>query len=283
MTRTFYPDASFEYIGSLHSKYNTMAKIYYTGDWAVLTGPVFAESPFNYGHKGLDIFNYGKWLVEALESDGRHQVHSVPSWDFYKLGPGEYEKILEEYDVLIFSDIEAKLFQLAPSFFDRSQFGSQVLTFPDRIRLTVEAVQAGKPMMFLGGWLSFNGEYGKGGWGRTRLREILPVQCLEVEDLVESTEGFYPDPDPAWAVRFPGIDFSGMPPVLGYNKTIPDANSDVILRVRETGDPLLAHGRYGKGKVLAYMSDPAPHWGCNFVFWKHYKDFWISALNLLLT
>ncbi len=37
-----------------------MAKIYYVGDWAVLTGPVFAETPFNYAHKGLDIFNYGK-------------------------------------------------------------------------------------------------------------------------------------------------------------------------------------------------------------------------------
>lgn len=32
--------------------------------------------------------------------------------DFYKLGPGEYEQILDEYDVLIFSDVEAKLFQL---------------------------------------------------------------------------------------------------------------------------------------------------------------------------
>ena len=65
-----------------------------------------------------------------------------------------------------------------------------MLTFPDRMRLTVDAVKAGTHMMFLGGWLSFNGELGKGGWGRTPLREILPVQCLEYEDLRESTEGF---------------------------------------------------------------------------------------------
>ena len=58
-----------------------MAKIYYVGDWAVLTGPVFAESPFNYEHKGLEIFNYGKWLKSALESDGKHEVESVPIWD----------------------------------------------------------------------------------------------------------------------------------------------------------------------------------------------------------
>ena len=32
-----------------------MARGYHVGDWAVLTGPVFAETPFYYSHKGLDI------------------------------------------------------------------------------------------------------------------------------------------------------------------------------------------------------------------------------------
>ncbi|NUQ77845.1 MAG: hypothetical protein HUU21_30280 [Polyangiaceae bacterium] len=61
-----------------------MAKIFYIGDWAVLMGPVFAESPFNYAPKGVDLFNYGRWLKDALESTGRHQVESVPSWEFYR-------------------------------------------------------------------------------------------------------------------------------------------------------------------------------------------------------
>ena len=120
-----------------------MAKIYYVGDWAVLTGPVFAESPFQYAPKGLEIFNYGVWLKNALESDGKHEVNSVASWDFYNMGPGDYEKILDEYDVLIFSDFEGKLFQLSPEFFDRKKFGKSILTFPDRIRLTKEAVEGG--------------------------------------------------------------------------------------------------------------------------------------------
>src|SRR5512136_2832561 len=128
-----------------------MSKIYYVGDWAVMCGPVFAETPFNYAYKGLEMYNYGTWLKEALQSSGDHQVTSVPTWDFYKLGPGEYEKILDEYDVLIFSDVEAKNFQLAPSFFDRKKFGKEVLVFPDRIRLTVEAIKLGKGAMFLGG------------------------------------------------------------------------------------------------------------------------------------
>jgi uncharacterized membrane protein len=259
-----------------------MARIYYVGDWAVLNGPVFAESPFNYGYKGLEIFNYGKWLKDALESSGKHEVISVPSWDFYRLGPGEYEKILATHDLIIFSDVEAKLFQLAPNFFDREKFGREILTFPDRIRLTIEAVKAGKSIMFLGGWLSFNGEMGKGGWGRTMLKEILPVECLEYEDLIESTEGFSAVIQEDWARKFNKIDFTTMPPILGYNKTLPREGFDVVLEIRETGDPLLAYGAIGRGNVLAYMSDPAPHWGCNFVFWKNYNQFWLNCVDLIL-
>jgi uncharacterized membrane protein len=258
-----------------------MAKIYYVGDWAVMCGPVFAETPFNYAYKGLEMYNYGNWLKEALESDGKNQVTSVPAWDFYKLGPGEYEKILTTYDVIIFSDVEAKNFQLAPSFFDRKKFGTAILTFPDRIRLTVEAIQGGMHAMFLGGWLSFSGELGKGGWNRTRLREVLPVHCLEHEDLIESTEGFTPE-QVTDHTAFAGIDFKTFPPILGYNQTMKKEGCEILLRLRETTDPLLVTGKFGQGRVLAYMSDPAPHWGCNFVFWDRYPAFWLACLNLIL-
>ncbi len=260
-----------------------MAKIYYVGDWAVLTGPVFAETPFHHSPKGLDIFNYGKWLKEALESSGKHEVESVPAWDFYnKLGPGDYERIIDQYDVMIFSDIDAKLFQLAPSFFDRQKFGEQVLTFPDRIRLTVEAVQAGKRMMFLGGWYSFTGELGKGGWGRTRLQEILPVECLPIEDLVESTEGYSLSLTDQGTAHFSDLNLSDCPPILGYNKTLIKDGSEVLLQFESTGDPALVVGKFGAGKVLAYTSDPAPHWGCNFVYWDNYSAFWNRCLQVLM-
>lgn len=259
-----------------------MAKIYYCGDWAILMGPMFAETAFNYAWKGTEIFNYGTWLKQALESTGEHQVDSVPSWDFYKLGPGEYEKLIDEYDVLIFSDVEARNFQLAPSFFDRSKFGHGQLSFPDRVRLTVEAVKAGKPMMFLGGWLSFNGECGKGGWGRTGLKEILPVRCLEWEDLRENTEGFKAEPVDAAHPFFKNLDIREMPLVLGYNIVEPREDCQVLARWMPEGDPLLAVGKFGKGRVVAYTSDPAPHWGCNFVYWDQYNQFWLNTLDLLL-
>jgi uncharacterized membrane protein len=94
-----------------------MAKIYYVGDWAVSAGPVFAETPFNYAFKGLDLYYYGRFLKNALESTGQHEVADVAAWDFYKLGPGEYEEILATYDVIVFSDVEAKNFPVSPRLF----------------------------------------------------------------------------------------------------------------------------------------------------------------------
>ena len=249
-----------------------MKKVYYIGDWAIQLGPVYAETPFNHATKGTELINYGKWLKKALEDAG-WAVTSVPTWDFYLLEPGQWEKILKEYDVIVFSDVEAKNFQLAPQFFNHRIFGTRVLTFPDRIRLTVEAVQRGTHVVFLGGWLSFNGEMGKGGWGRAGLREILPVECLDVEDLRESTEGFCAG---KWDKKHPalkGVRLDSLPPILGYNIVRPRSGCEVIASW-DTGDPMIATGRFGKGKVLVYTSDPAPHWGCNFVFWKNYGLFW---------
>lgn len=246
-----------------------------------MLGPVFAETPFNYAVKGTEIFNYGQWLKTALESSGEHQVDSVPTWDFYRNPPGRYEQILRDYDVVVFSDVESKNFQLDPSFFDRSRFGKEPLTFPDRVRLTVEAVHAGTHMMFLGGWLSFNGEMGKGGWGRTHLREILPVECLQYEDLRESTEGFRAEASAAHPA-LGDVNLATMPPILGYNIVRPREGCPVLARWLPEGDPMLAVGQFGRGRVLAYTSDPAPHWGCNFVYWNQYAAFWSSALGWLL-
>jgi uncharacterized membrane protein len=259
-----------------------MAKIYYVGDWAVMLGPVFAETPFNYAHKGTEIFNYGKWLKRAFESTGEHVVTSVPTWDFYRLGPGEFEQVLDDYDVLVFSDVEAKNFQLAPQFFDRSKFGHQPLTFPDRVRLTVSAIRGGTHAMFLGGWLSFNGEMGKGGWGRTGLASVLPATCLDIEDLRESTEGFSGQAVAPDHPTIAAVDLPQMPPILGYNIVKPRDGCQVVATWKETGDPMLAVGQFGEGRVIAYTSDPAPHWGCNFVYWDQYDAFWTSVLGWLL-
>jgi uncharacterized membrane protein len=188
---------------------------------------------------------------------------------------------LAEYDIIVFSDVEAKNFQLHPQFFNRHLFGTKVLTFPDRVRLTVEAVESGKHVMFLGGWLSFNGELGKGGWGRTQLRQILPCECLEVEDLRESTEGFTMQAAIPDHPILRGLDMDSMPPVLGYNIVRPRPGCTVVAHWQGEAHPAIAVGQFGRGRVLAYTSDPAPHWGCNFVFWQDYARLWTNVCDWL--
>jgi uncharacterized membrane protein len=258
-----------------------VVKVYYIGDWAVQIGPVYAETSFNHAAKGLDFINYGHWLMDAIQSTGEFQVTSVPTWDFYNMKPGDYEKVLATYDVVVFSDVEAKNFQLNPQFFNRHLFGTKVLTFPDRVRLTIEAVKSGVHLMFMGGWLSFNGEMGKAGWGRTPLREILPVECLDVEDLRESTEGFVAEAVEKSHPILKGVNLATMPPILGFNRVKAREGCQVIARWKGEGDPAIAVGQFGKGRVLAYTSDPAPHWGCNFVFWKQYPKLWANAVRWL--
>jgi uncharacterized membrane protein len=46
---------------------------------------------------------------------------------------------------------------------------------------------------------------------------------------------------------------------------------------------MLAVGQFGEGRVLAYTSDPAPHWGCNFVYWAEYARLWSNAIRWLQT
>jgi len=45
---------------------------------------------------------------------------------------------------------------------------------------------------------------------------------------------------------------------------------------------MLVAGKFENGRVLAYTSDPAPHWGCNFVYWNQYDRLWSNALEWLL-
>ena len=47
------------------------------------------------------------------------------------------------------------------------------------------------------------------------------------------------------------------------------------------GDPALCVGQFGKGRGLADTSDPTPHSGCNFVFWKDYAKLWTNACDWL--
>jgi uncharacterized membrane protein len=255
----------------------TLEHVLYLGDWVFHVGPIFIETPFGTETKDADLHFYGSKLVQALEPSV--EITSMANWELYRMEPNRLEKILDRSVGLIISDVEAKCFHLYPNFFDRSRRENRVIVFPDRLDAIKKWVKSGGGLMMLGGWLSFSGVQGRGGWARSRLAEALPVKCMVTEDLVESSAGFTAE---VLAPKHPlvkGLPWRSFPPIFGYNEVTAKEQGEVLVRVKETGHPLLVAGEYGKGRVLTYMSDPAPHWGLNFELWEGYSAFWRQALQ----
>jgi uncharacterized membrane protein len=110
---------------------------------------------------------------------------------------------------------------------------------------------------------------------------VLPLEILPLpDDRIEAPEGapiFEIDEDhPVTA----GIDWSETPIFMGYNRAGEIQNGGRLLgRIGEDGDPFLAVGEYGSGRVMTITSDCAPHWGSDFVRWPHYARFWNQAIR----
>lgn len=69
------------------------------------------------------------------------------------------------------------------------------------------------------------------------------------------------------------------PPLLGYVKTNRKATAQIPL-VTDTGDPLLAHWRFGLGKVTAFTSDCKSRWAALWVSdWNGYSRLWSQILR----
>ncbi|MGD2134535.1 MAG: glutamine amidotransferase [Gemmatimonadales bacterium] len=255
---------------------------WHVGNWCIHTGQRYIESPFLGPTKGVEILNYAQPLVDALAGVDEARVESEASWDLYNMSPERFAERLEWADVIVFGDVETKCLLLHPHFFNRDKWSGTYITFPDRLELLKQWVRDGGHFHMLGGWYSFSGELGKGGWGRSLFHDVLPVVCREGDDLVESTAGY--------AVRAPGahpvldgIRLEEFPPLLGFNQTALRDGADAILEIRaqDTWYPLLAAHRFGGGKVSAFTSSASPHWGINLVTWNQYARLWQQLFTRL--
>ena len=72
-----------------------------------------------------------------------------------------------------------------------------------------------------------------------------------------------------------------LPLTLGYVMTEVKPTAQLLLAV-ETGDPLLAIGRYGLGTGMAYTSDLTERWGGEWLSWNGCGKFWAQALRGVL-
>ncbi len=180
---------------------------------------------------------------------------------------------LNDYDVVILSDVGSNSLTLYPEFFE-------VPMGPDRLESIRKYVEDGGGLLMAGGWMSYQGYQRKAGYHNTPVEEALPVKIKDVDDRVEVTEGIAPEIVEKESVVFDGIEPDKWPKFLGYNSLEEDEDSNVLARIGED-EPFISLRSYGEGKTMAFASDLAPHWGTDFVDWEYYPKFWLNSLKWL--
>lgn len=255
--------------------------IWHVGNWCIHIGQTYVESPFEAPSKDVEVLNYAKPFVDALRKIPSAEVITQPSWELYHMSPREFEERLAWANIIIFGDVETKCLMLHPDFFNRTKWENRYVTFPDRFDLLREWVEKGGHFHMNGGWLSFSGELGKGGWGRSRFRDVLPVHCLQGDDLIESTSSYKVRCNHTNHKAVEGIDWKTVPPILGFNETKLKTTAEAIVEIENMGDwyPLLAEHEFGGGRVTCWMTGASPHWGLNFMKWEQYQKFWTQLFN----
>ncbi|MEN1969797.1 glutamine amidotransferase [Lentibacillus sp. N15] len=225
--------------------------------------------------KGMDTFTtttYEEgtyWFSKALEETGYKLTH-IPNHRVQYDFPESLTEI-NQYDVVILSDIGSNTFLLPDkTFVDGAKT-------PNKLELIKEYVINGGSFIMFGGYMAFSGINGASRYGFTPIADILPVECLTVDDRVETPEGSLPE------IKDHSI-FNDIPKewphFLGYNKTISLEDSKTLATIN--GDPFIATKEVGKGKSLVFTSDMAPHWGSEeFVNWKYYPKLWDNIIKNL--
>lgn len=221
-------------------------------------------------YKGFDQFTSTKIeigcerFLEALSGAG-HDVCHLRAHDVPELFPWTMEE-LDRYDVVILSDIGSNSLLLPVPVFVQ---GKQAV---NRLDLLGEWVRGGHGLFMAGGYLSFAGFEGKAHYHGTTVERVLPVQIAPYDDRVETPQGVQArlvnDHPVIEGLRELCVD-NTLPPILGYQKLLADAGSDVLLQVDD--DPMLVVGTYGSGRTAAYASDISPHWAPeSFMDWEGY-------------
>jgi uncharacterized membrane protein len=224
--------------------------------------------------KGFDHFisvEYEEGAGVFLRCLAEHgfDVHYVRAHEVSEKFPTSLEE-LQQYDAVALSDIGSNSFLLSNDTFLKSKITV------NRLQLIVDFVRQGGGLVKIGGYMSFSGIDGRARYGMSPLASILPVEMLPHDDRVEIPEGLEPEVISSHAAT--GDIPSKWPVLLGYNKTVAKPGSTVVAKIG--GDPLLVLKNEGRGRVLAFMSDVAPHWAPpEFMRWPHYSELWSSMVG----
>ncbi len=248
----------------------------------LLAGESWVTSATHY--KGWDQFGSvtyhlgAEYLVSAL-ADSPFELDYMPSHLAARDFPQSLEE-LQRYSVVILSDIGSNTLLLHP---DTWLYGRPT---PNRLKLLREYVAAGGALAMMGGYYSYQGINSGARYKGTPVEEVLPVSLLPYDDRVEVPEGFKPEiVGPRDHPILAGLG-EEWPILLGYNEVRLKEGDQVELLAKVPDDagghPLLAIGRYGLGRTLAWTSDIGPHWlPEEFAKWAGFGRLWRQALSWL--
>ncbi|CAM3292476.1 Putative glutamine amidotransferase domain-containing protein [Williamsia muralis] len=225
--------------------------------------------------KGFDQFHSTEYeegattFLNNLAAEG-HTVNYIRGHEISSRFPKTAQEI-DEFDVVVISDIGSNSFQLPDETFLRSQAS------PNRLSVVADYVGRGGGLVMIGGYLSFTGIDAKARFGMTPLANVLPVTMLPYDDRIEIPEGCKVEvcaPDHPVLGETP----SDWPLLLGFNRVIAKDSADVVAHSGD--DPILVTGGFGAGRAVAFTSDLAPHWAPpEFVEWSGYPVLWTSILS----
>ncbi|MCA9562388.1 MAG: VWA domain-containing protein, partial [Myxococcales bacterium] len=117
-------------------------------------------------------------------------------------------------------------------------------------------------------------------------RDASDIPQIFVEDTSQVTrnslveEPFRPR-EVTSSVATRGIDFDTVPYLLGYVTTRAKSGATIGLET-ESGDPLYAWWRYGRGRAAAFTSDCKNRWMSEWVSETVYPRFWAQVVNHLM-
>jgi uncharacterized membrane protein len=218
-----------------------MIKVLYVGDAAGVLGPSFIASPFNVENKGFSFHIWCQPVLDALNSDPKIEVVHLTNWDAYRDFPRTPEDFAK-YNVVFLSDVESEVLLLYPEW-------TQAPMGPNRLKSLRKYTADGGSLCMIGGWSSFSGTW---------------IEILKPDHPI-----------------IKGIPWNDCPCFLGYNRIIAKEGADIIARTKETHDPFIVTGTFGKGRTMAFASDISPHWAVAFQKWEHYGEFFRRTVRWL--
>lgn len=190
------------------------------------------------------------WIIDALnDSEPLIVRFMAPAGDGYK----SRELRFDDFDVVIFSEVW------------RSHFSDSQLSDLEGY------VNGGGGFVMFGGWGGFGGYLDFGEWDDTVVEYLLPVKILSNEDAVDMDYTLRLKSGHMNHSILDGVDWGDVPLLHGYNRV--KSRGTVLAVNSENDDPVLVVRRHGKGRVVAFASNPAGGWGMDFVEWGSYATF----------